>query len=245
MTSSIKPTWEHANSRFISATLGQIDTLQTCYLSGQSLNSVIPDISLPKAEVIVAESLEADLIWNLPPAELLSGFFAEKPVSDFKRVALFEIIYTVHQIALEQKEKDKARDWWALAMATLAIQRGLDLIEQRGDDEQLQDQLKKGLDAMANSQLKGRESTLAATILESLQNSLVLDFDIMHSHSIDDLCHELVPDLSDVPVKRPMSPGDFPLPDRDEILAAFQRFQISSPRKKAKRGRRGRKKKSS
>lgn len=119
MVPSIKPTWEHANSRFLSTTVSVIDTLQTRYLSGQSLKSAIPDIGLSEAEIIVAESLEADLIWILHPEELLGGYFTQRPVSDFKRVALFEILYAIHEYAIELKEKDRAQDWWALAMATL------------------------------------------------------------------------------------------------------------------------------
>ncbi len=352
MLPSIKPTWEHANSRFICVTLGVIDTLQSRYLSEQSLESVIPDISLSKAETIVAESLEADLIWNLPAEELLSGIFAERSISDFKRVALFEILFTFHRIALEHKEKDRAGEFWALAMATLqkvaesplaspllwyedifwelssnsrldapdesidwlkrglaynlhfnegnnayqhlldiadvymlkgdlnqgakiltkllhhdpaniwsynlmaisfdkyglteigtqAIQRGLELIKQRGNEEQLQDQLEDRREAMENSSIKGREANLDAAIRSNLRDALTLDFDIKSSQPIESLCHELIPDLFEVPVKRPMTPGDFPLPDRDEILAEFRRFQKPSPKRKTKRGWRWRKK---
>lgn len=130
-------------------------------------------------------------------------------------------------------------------IGTQAIQRGLTLIEQYGDENKLQDQLESCLDRMKNSPLKGRESTLSSGILANLQEALMLEFDAGTPGSIDDLCHTLIPDLSKIPVKQPSTPDDYPLPDREEILAEFQRLQKPSPRRKTKRGRRGRKKKSS
>jgi hypothetical protein len=58
----IKPTWEHAGSRFMCVTLGVIDDLQTLFFNGLSLVDAIPGIDGYKAAVIVAETLEADRV---------------------------------------------------------------------------------------------------------------------------------------------------------------------------------------
>jgi hypothetical protein len=45
-----------------------------------------------------------------------------------------------------------------------------------------------------------------------------LEFNAGKPRSSEALCRELVPDIDEMPVKRPLEPSDFPLPDRAAIL---------------------------
>jgi hypothetical protein len=110
---------EHAFSRYMILTVGVIEKLQQDHFAGRDLGRSVPDIDADTAAVIVAESLEADRIWNLPPKRLLSGEFRKGRMSDFKRAALAEILFGIVDVAREMGDKEQERDWWALAMATL------------------------------------------------------------------------------------------------------------------------------
>jgi len=110
---------EHAFSRYMNLTVGVIERLQQDYFAGRDLGRSVPDVDADTAAIIVAESLEADRIWNLPLERLLSGEFGKGKMSDFKRAALAEILFGVVDVAREMDNEEQARDWWALAMATL------------------------------------------------------------------------------------------------------------------------------
>lgn len=99
-------------------TPGVIDVLQTNFLNGMRLENVVPGIDWETAAVIVAESLEADRVWNLPPDQLLSGFNLG-PESDFKTAVLAEILFTADQDVEKQSRQNSKIDLWALAMASL------------------------------------------------------------------------------------------------------------------------------
>jgi hypothetical protein len=109
---------EHAGSRFQCVTVGVIDALQRAYRAGVDLGRVIPDVDADMAAVIVAETLEADRMWNLPPERFLQDA-AKGPLSDFKRAVLAEIAFAVSDTARDKKNKDEQGKWWSIAMASL------------------------------------------------------------------------------------------------------------------------------
>jgi tetratricopeptide (TPR) repeat protein len=119
MTNLIQPTWEHAQSRFQRVTEGVIHQLQGDFLAGHSLVGSIPDLSGDQAAVIVAESLEADIIWNIDPQELLQGAIKKRRECDFLNAALAEILFAVSDTARGIKNTEAAKNWWAFAMASL------------------------------------------------------------------------------------------------------------------------------
>jgi tetratricopeptide (TPR) repeat protein len=109
-----------------------------------------------------------------------------------------------------------------IEIGTEAIQRGLELLDQRGDPHHLRDQLSERLEKMPTAEQQGREAEVAPAVLAELREALTLDFDAGQSHPLDELCRALVPDLDQTPVKRPMTPDDLPLPDRAEYLQLLQ-----------------------
>jgi hypothetical protein len=113
-----RPNWEHASSRYMCVTPEVIDLLQTNFINGISLVDAIPGIDSNTAGVIVAESLEADRIWNLPPDQLLSGF-NQGPESDFKSAVLAELLFEAAEVAHKEDRHDTEQNLWSVAMASL------------------------------------------------------------------------------------------------------------------------------
>ena len=324
----IKPVWEHATSRYQCVTLGLVDELQTDFFAGRELGSRVPGISHEMAAVIVAETLEADRIINLPPEQFLSGTAKSNQMSDFKRAALAEILFIVVEEAQKTGDKESEQTYWALAMASLeeilrspvaspllwyedifwnvveaipesdndkalywlkcglahnlhhhdgnnaipflhdiatthlamkdldqglriftallrhdpseiwtynemaiscrdrgltrlgaeAAQHGLDLISSKGDPERLRQQLKDCLHTMHTSKFQGQEAMVAPSVLADLNAALALGFNNGAHRPLGLLCRSVVPDLDQMPLKRPMKPSDFPLPNRESSL---------------------------
>jgi hypothetical protein len=94
-----------------------------------------------------------------------------------------------------------------------ATRRGLELLDVYGDPEDLRNQLNDCLERMHTSERHGREAEVTPTVLAEVRAALALDFDGGKPCTPEALCRELVPDLDKMPVKRPMTPADFPLPD--------------------------------
>ena len=86
---------------------------------------------------------------------------------------------------------------------------------------------------MKTSEKRGREAEVSPAVLADLQDALTLDFDAGRPRPLAALCRALVPDLDEMPLKRPLRPADIPLPDR-----ASQRPRPSSPQPPAKKPRR-------
>jgi hypothetical protein len=345
----IKPTWEHAASRFMCVTLGVIDVLQTNFLNWISLENEIPGMDEEKAAVIVAESLEADRVWNLPPDELLNGI-NQGPESDFKTAALAEMLFAVDQEAQGQNRQNSHADFRALAMASLekialtptaspllwyediywelaqnvrqdtpdgaldwlkqglahnlhfnggdngipilrdlvniylekgelehglgmftallyhepddiwtynfaaitfdlyglaglglqATQRGLQLLDAKGDPEELRPQLEACLKAMQTNQGQDRDADINPEVKQNFQTALELEFDSGEGGPIADLCHELVPDLDRIFVKTRLNSTHMPLPDREKIIQQFTHGAATTPKKESRRRRRKR-----
>jgi hypothetical protein len=343
-------TWEHASSRFQCVTPGVIDQLQRDFFAEDDLGQTFPFIDRQMAEVIVAETLEADRIWNLPLEELFGMGFSRKRMSDFKRAVMAELFFNAAEVTSEDDEVEQAlmsrkmafvfledslrsptaspllwyediywemaqfehpeelsasRDWLVRGLAhnlqhhegnsarsflqdlagahldageldrglmvfsallrqdpadiwvynaiaisfdrygltevgSQAAQRGLDLLEAKGDPENLRSQLEECLEEMQGEELRDRESEVTPEMLAAFRAALSLDFEATTKRPINVLSHELVPELAQIVVKRPMIPSDFPLPDRDRILQAIQRSVAKEEKSKGKRTKRGR-----
>jgi hypothetical protein len=331
----------------MSVTYGVIDLLQTNFFNRISLVDAIPGMDGDTAAMIVAESLEADRVWNLPPDKLLAGY-AQRPENDFKSAILAEILFETSDVAFKEKLQEAEGNYWALAMASLeqiarsptaspllwyediyfelaqgaqkdspeesldwhkrslahnllfnegesgvqilrdlaeshlfkgdlerglrmlaallhhtpddiwtynlmaitfdklgltqlgsqAIQRGLQLINAKGDEEQLRQQFENYMIAMQNSSLHGREADVSPRVIDIFQEALALDFDAGQRQPIIDLCRELVPDLDLIPVKSPLKPAQIPLPDPEETFQLLSRLVALPPKKRTHRGKR-------
>jgi len=119
MITSPKPTWEHAQSRYQCVPVKTIHKLQSDFLAGRDLGISVPEISTNDAAVIVAESLEADIIWNRNTVEVLTGGIKKRRMSDFKRAAVSEIFITLSDDAYSKGNKKDIKTLWALEKANL------------------------------------------------------------------------------------------------------------------------------
>jgi tetratricopeptide (TPR) repeat protein len=331
MTATQIPNWEHAYSRFQCATKGLIHQLQKDFFDGRSPGKTVPGIDSDMAAVMVAETLEADIVWNHPDA-ILEGIIKKRRMSDFLRAVIAEICFGVAKVARENKDEQSVQKWQGIAMASLleisatptasplldyadiyfelsqeardpskqealdwlqralahnlqytegsnamntlrdiaewhlragefdrglsmlaallrhapadiwtynvmaitfdqfgladlgtqATLRGLQLLDVQKDEEKLLGQLMNCLTDMQNSKIKGNETKVAPAILDEFQRALNLGFDAGQPVPIPQLCRELVPDLDQTPVKRPLTSRDFPLPNPEQILAEIQ-----------------------
>lgn len=328
MKQRTKPYKEHAASRYMCVTTGLIDALQEAYFAGRNLGEVVSHVDADFAALIVAETLEADRVWNLPPNRILSGKEDLWPMTDFKRAVLAEIFFSVSEMARDKlQDREQVAQWRGLAMAVLrdcaesptaspllwyedifwelaqdvrpnkfasgdnlealswlkrdlvhslrydeggnalnilrdlaevyiaageldtglsiltallhhdpgdiwvynsmaitfdhsgltdlgaaAAQRGLALLDARGDEEELCGQLLEALERIRTAETHGREAVVTPDVLAALRAALTLDFDAGQPRPIAELCHVLVPDLDTVPVKRPLTTADLPLP---------------------------------
>ena len=327
--------WEHAVSRYMSVTVELVDVLQRDFLDGRALGESVAPIDASEAAVIVAESLEADRLWNrLAGRTYLSGprAFEEqggRPKSDFRIAVEFELMIRMAEVARAIKDRGAERNWEELAMATLkqalrsataspmlsygevfldvaeaaaaaddpieaqmwikralahelrfaegrnavllltdlarisieagdverglqilagllrddpgniwaysataylldecglpeisaeAARRGLALLDAEGDPEKLRGQMEMLLESATTGQRQGPGKTVAPAVLNELRAALQTDFGAEELRPVAALCREVVPDIDEMPVKRPLEPSDVPLPDREEIL---------------------------
>jgi len=336
MITSPKPTWEHAQSRYQCVPVKTIHKLQSDFLAGRDLGISVPEISTNDAAVIVAESLEADIIWNRDTVEVLTGGIKKRRMSDFKRAAMSEILITLSDHAYKRDDKQDIKTLWALEKANLeelsntttasplldyaeiylnlsqnstdssnkdavqwmkkrlahdlqynegndavvilhdladlylavkkfdqglsiltailkhdpaniwtynkmsiafdgyglsslgiqAAKRGLKLIKLQGDKDGVQDQLEDALEPSQGH--KGKVYKIAPSVLTEFQRALQLDFQTRSSIPIAQLCRDVILDFDQIPVKRPLTTEEFPLPDMAEILPVLQELQKSN-----------------
>jgi tetratricopeptide (TPR) repeat protein len=114
-----KPNWEHASSSSQCVTPGLIDHLQTEFFAGRNdFGSLVPSLSREQAAAIVAETLEADRVWNLPPSQMLSDYRLG-PENDFKRAVLAGLLFEIAKTARQDGNQEAERTWWAAAMSAL------------------------------------------------------------------------------------------------------------------------------
>jgi hypothetical protein len=92
----------HADSRYNNITSAVIHELQHAYAAGRDLGSVFSHIDRDTAAIFVAESLEADRIWNLSPSQIFDPVHVKPDLmSEFKRAVLSEIFFELASVAHE------------------------------------------------------------------------------------------------------------------------------------------------
>jgi tetratricopeptide (TPR) repeat protein len=113
---------DHAMSRYTRVTTGLIEELQADYFAGRDLGADLPHIDAAEAAVIVAETLEADLLFNTFEQRIRhkapSGIYPEE-TGDWALACLAELFLEVHDLAREGGKAEAERDWWALAWSSL------------------------------------------------------------------------------------------------------------------------------
>jgi tetratricopeptide (TPR) repeat protein len=114
--SSSRP--EHAYSRYMCVTMGVIEKLQQDYFAARDLGRSIPGMDETVAATIVAESLQADRLWETLP-ERLSGEYTPEPLSDWGLATLAELFFVAAVEAWERKDKERRDNLQAMAMACL------------------------------------------------------------------------------------------------------------------------------
>jgi len=317
---------KHAGSRYSCVSMRLIDELQRDYLAGRDPGVSLPHVDATMAAIIVAESLEADHLWETLRELMAQGAPLEpprEPLSDWSLATLAELFLAVADAARKQDDADQHRNYRALAWAALeqvlnsptaspmlwyediffevgqqlrtlgepravefykralahnlrhnegnnahnllrdlaethlmlddldaglkiftallrndpsdiwtynamailfegfgladigaqAARRGLELLDETGDPEELRDQLLRCLDDIEHSERHGREADVDPAVLVDLRAALALDFDAGERRPVAELCRELVPDLDRVPIKRPREKPDLPPPD--------------------------------
>jgi hypothetical protein len=119
-----------------------------------------------------------------------------------------------------------------------AIERGLQLMDAKGDEEHLRKQFEDCRIDMQKSTLRDRETDVSPMIIDTFQNALKLDFDAGQPRSIAHLSRELVSDLDQVPVKRPLTSAQMPLPDPEKTYQLLSQLKVSTPKKRTRHRRR-------
>ena len=115
------PPQEHAYSRYMCVTEGLVDELQQDYFAGRELGRSLPHVDETMATIIVAESLEADYVWNNFLQVLLGhlpGPQSQK-TGDWSKATSAEFFFHVADVAREMEDERQAHDYWALAWALL------------------------------------------------------------------------------------------------------------------------------
>jgi len=124
-------------------------------------------------------------------------------------------------------------DRYGLArLGSQAIRRGLQLIEIEGDKEGLRSQLENCQKDIETGKIKDSESEITPLVLTRFREALSLDFEASQPVPIPLLCRKLVPDLDRVPVKRPLTPHEFPLPQPELILSQLLESLAEGPKDK-------------
>jgi len=108
-------------SRYTCVTEGVIEKCQQDYLAGRDLRQSIPGMSATKATIIATESLEADRLLETLPQRLLGKAPPEpaESLSDWSRAILAGLFFEVADMARARDDKERQRDYWALAWAML------------------------------------------------------------------------------------------------------------------------------
>ena len=92
----------HAMSRFSSVTESVIDACQGDYLAGRPPNYTVSHLTLAKARIIVAESLEADALLTLGLEELVARL--EEPIGDWGLVVAYEMVTALAEMGRKRGE---------------------------------------------------------------------------------------------------------------------------------------------
>jgi hypothetical protein len=98
-----------------------------------------------------------------------------------------------------------------------ALQRGLTLLYEMGDPEELEDEFLMARVDLWASPKQGREAEADPDVLEETERALAMDFDAGVQMSPEELCRQLVPGWDEVPVKDPLRFKDLPEAVREGI----------------------------
>ena len=117
--------------------------------------------------------------------------------------------------------------------------RGLDVLAATGDPEGLLDQLLRSLDDLCQSENRGREVDVDPSVLTDFRAALALDLGAGLHRPLAALCHELIPDLDQVPVKRHPQASDLPPSSKQKHPSSAKRkhTQGKARRRKGKKRR--------
>jgi hypothetical protein len=113
------PAEKHAYSRYMCVMMDVIHKLQQDYFAGRDLGRSIPHMDETIATIIVAESLEADRMWEALPELLAKAKPFEPGPSDWTRVTVAELFFMIADQARAQKNRDQQREFLTLAWALL------------------------------------------------------------------------------------------------------------------------------
>lgn len=97
-------------------------------------------------------------------------------------------------------------DFGLAQLGETAARRGLTLLKTLGDPHHLEEQLTNSVADMQNSEQRGREADADPEAVQALTQALQLDFAAGFSQPLPDFCHQLVPNLKQVPLKQPKKP---------------------------------------
>lgn len=302
---------EHVTTPYQKITELMVDELQRTYLAGGDLYRVAPWMRHEDKRIIVAETLDADRLTEVPSRRLFSDDPGVGPMTDYKNAAMAELILDAPRSAtgptseVDREEKamaflrevtasptaspmleyeplyrdlaesallnreGAALDWlkraakhnlwfnkgddvvfvlidlasgylqlgdletglgiltqllrhdpgniWVYrfmatgfsvlgltALGLEAARRGLDLLDDAEDREDLRDELLMAEIELETSPRKGRESEVPAETLDAIREALALDPEAGESKTPEALCEALVPDWDAVPVKEPL-----------------------------------------
>jgi tetratricopeptide (TPR) repeat protein len=119
-----------------------------------------------------------------------------------------------------------------------ATRRGLEVLDATGDPEDLRDQFLDTLKRLEKSKRPGKEGSIDPSVLADFRTALALDLDAGKGWPISDLCHDLVPDLDQVPVKREPQPSDLPPGEKKKGAQGAGKTRQQAKRRGGKRGKR-------
>ncbi len=111
-------------SRYSAVTEEVIKKCQQDYRAGHDLGRSIPGLSAAEAAIIVAESLEADLLWQSPPPAIRQE--AHEPLSDWGLAVLAEIFFSLADRSPKTTDSPDERREELLSMAWTALEWALD-----------------------------------------------------------------------------------------------------------------------
>ena len=101
---------DHASSRYTCVSMRLIDELQRDYLAGRDPGVSLPHVDATTAAIIVAESLEADHLWETLPELMARGARPDpsrEPLSDWGLATLAELFFAVADAASRQGDADQ------------------------------------------------------------------------------------------------------------------------------------------
>ncbi len=119
-----------------------------------------------------------------------------------------------------------------------ATRRGLEVLDATGDPEELRDQFLDTLRRLEESNRPDKEGSVDPSVLADFRTALALDLDAGEGRPIFELCHELVPDLDHVPVKREPQPSDLPPGEERKGARGTGKTRRKARRRDGKRGKR-------